>query len=172
MSTIYSPDDPHQILARLPWWLSGKESTCRAGDMGLIPGVGKIPWRRKWQPTPVFLPVKSHRQGSLMGYSPQGHKRAGHDLVTKQDSSHMHLLAVPLMTQASPTAVGPKRWLSPQCLQACTPPPSYSCSHIIFSARPGVGSPWDIPAALPSRTPRAPFPCSMFSPIVLGVLSF
>ena len=119
MSTIYSPDDPHQTLAQLPWWLSGKESTCRAGDMGLIPGVGKIPWRRKRQPTPVFLPVKSHRQGSLMGYSPQGHKRAGHDLVTKQDSSHMHLLAVPLMAQASPTAVGPKRWLSPQCLQAC-----------------------------------------------------
>ena len=34
------------------------------------PWVGKIPWRRKWQPTPVFLPGKSHGQRSLAGYSP------------------------------------------------------------------------------------------------------
>ena len=34
----------------------------------------KIPWRRKWQPTPVFLPEKSHGQRSLAGYSPWGHK--------------------------------------------------------------------------------------------------
>ena len=32
--------------------------------------VGKIPWRRKWQPTPIFLPGKSHGQRSLAGYSP------------------------------------------------------------------------------------------------------
>ena len=32
--------------------------------------VGRIPWRRKWQPTPVFLPGKSHRERSLAGYSP------------------------------------------------------------------------------------------------------
>ena len=37
------------------------------------PQVGKIPWRRKWQPTPVFLPGESYRQ-SLMGYSPGDHK--------------------------------------------------------------------------------------------------
>ena len=36
--------------------------------------VRKIPWRRKWQPTPVFLPEKSHGQGSLVGYSPKGCK--------------------------------------------------------------------------------------------------
>jgi len=44
----------------LPSWLSGKESACNVGDLGSIPEsdpwVGKIPWRRKWQPTPVFLP--------------------------------------------------------------------------------------------------------------------
>ena len=39
------------------------------------PWVGKIPWRRKWQPTPVFLPGESHVQRSLAGYSPQGHKK-------------------------------------------------------------------------------------------------
>ena len=38
--------------------------------------VGKIPWRRKWQPTPVFLPGESHGQRSLEGYSPQGHKES------------------------------------------------------------------------------------------------
>ena len=43
--------------------------------------VGKIPWRRKWQPTPVFLPGKSHGQRSLAGYSPWG-KRVGCDWVT------------------------------------------------------------------------------------------
>ena len=37
-------------------------------------GDGKIPWRRKWQPTPVFLPRKSHGQMSLAGYRPWGHK--------------------------------------------------------------------------------------------------
>ena len=44
-------------------------------------GVGKIPWRRKWQPTPVFLPGKSHGQRSLVGVH-GGQKRVGHDLAT------------------------------------------------------------------------------------------
>ena len=35
--------------------------------MGLIPGLGRSPWRRKWQPTPVFLPGESHGQRSLAG---------------------------------------------------------------------------------------------------------
>ena len=49
----------------LPWWLSGKESACRCRRRGLNPWVEKIPWRRKWQPTSVFLPRKSlcdHRE--------------------------------------------------------------------------------------------------------------
>ena len=45
---------------------------------------GKIPWRVKWQPIPVFIPGKSHGQRRLVGYSPWGHKRVGHDLVTNQ----------------------------------------------------------------------------------------
>ena len=44
---------------------------------GFNPWVRKTPWRRKWQPTPVFLPGKSHGQSSLAGYSPQGHKESG-----------------------------------------------------------------------------------------------
>ena len=42
------------------------------------PWVGMIPWRRKWQPTPVSLPGKSHGQRSLVGYGPWG-RRVGHD---------------------------------------------------------------------------------------------
>ena len=42
-------------------------SPANAGDVDSIPGPGKIPWRRKWQSTPVFLPEKSHRQRSLEG---------------------------------------------------------------------------------------------------------
>ena len=58
-------------------WLSDKESVCqcrRHTRVGFYSWVGNIPWRRK--PTPVFLPEKSHRQRSLVGYSPWGHKVA------------------------------------------------------------------------------------------------
>jgi len=41
---------------------------------GFNPWVGKIPWRMEWLPTQVFLPVESHGQRTLVGYSPYGHK--------------------------------------------------------------------------------------------------
>ena len=50
-----------------PCWLSGKESACQCRRHGFNPWVQKIPWRRKWQLTPVFLPGKSPRQRSLAG---------------------------------------------------------------------------------------------------------
>ena len=46
------------------------------------PWVGKIPWRREWQPTPVFLPGESHGLRSLAGYSPWGHKELDMTEVT------------------------------------------------------------------------------------------
>ena len=52
----------------------GKASVYNAGDPGLIPGLGRFPWRRKWQSTPVLLPGKSLGQRSLVGYSPWGRK--------------------------------------------------------------------------------------------------
>ena len=51
-------------------------SACNAGDLGLIPGSGRFPWRSKWQPTPVFLPGESQGQRSLVGYSPRGRKES------------------------------------------------------------------------------------------------
>ena len=65
-------------------WLSGKESSCQGRKCGFDLWVWKLPWRRKWQPTPVFLPGKLRDQRSLVGYSPWGCKRNRHDLVTKQ----------------------------------------------------------------------------------------
>ena len=47
-----------------------------ARDVGFNPWVGKIPWRRKWEPTPVFLPGEFHGQRSLVGYSPWGCKES------------------------------------------------------------------------------------------------
>ena len=66
------------IFKGFPGGSEDKASACNAGDLGFNPWVGKIPWRRKWQPTPVFLPGESHGQRSLAGYSPWG-RRVGHD---------------------------------------------------------------------------------------------
>ena len=54
------------------WWRVRLQ--CR--KPGFHPWVGKMPWRRKWQPTPVFLPGKSYGQRNLAGYSPWGHKES------------------------------------------------------------------------------------------------
>ena len=75
----------------LPWWLSGKESTCqcrRCKRCGFDPWVGKIPWRRKWQPTPVFLTRQFHGQRNLVSYSPvQFSCSVMSDSVTPKDRS-------------------------------------------------------------------------------------
>ena len=60
-----------------------KNLPANAGRPRFNPWV-RMPWRRKWQPTLVFLPGKSHAQTSLWGYSPWGCRRVGHDLATKQ----------------------------------------------------------------------------------------
>ena len=63
-----------------------------AGDMryGFDIWVGKIPWRRKWQPIPVFLSGESHGQRSLAGYSPWGCKESG---MTERLSTYMARLS-------------------------------------------------------------------------------
>jgi len=49
------------------------------GDTGSVPDIGKIPWSRKWQTTPVFLPRKFHGQRSLAVYNPWGSQRVSHN---------------------------------------------------------------------------------------------
>ena len=68
--SLISNDGEHLCIASLAIYIS--------------PWVRRTPWRRKWQPTPVFLPGKSHGWKSLTGYNPWGQKRAGHSLETKQ----------------------------------------------------------------------------------------
>ena len=63
-------------------WLSSKESTCQYRRYKSYPWVGKIPWKRKWQPTLVFFPNKSHGQRCLKA-SVHVVARVGHDLMTK-----------------------------------------------------------------------------------------
>ena len=68
----------------LPWQLSSKESACQCRRHALDPWIREIPWRRKWQPTPLFVHGEFHGQKGLVGYSPQGHKRAGQNLAAEQ----------------------------------------------------------------------------------------
>ena len=60
--------------AGFPAGSDGKESAWNAGDLGSIPGMGRSPGGRPWQPTLVFLPGEFHGQKSLAGYSSWGHK--------------------------------------------------------------------------------------------------
>ena len=75
-----------------------KESVCqcrRGKRPGFYPWVQKSPW--KWQPTPVFLPEKSHGQRTLAGYSPWGHKKL-------HTNTHVHTYTyIPSLWQTNPT---------------------------------------------------------------------
>ena len=65
-----------------------REPSCQCRRLkrrGFDPCVGKIPWRRAWQPTPVFLPREFHGQRSLAGYSPWGRKESD-----KTEQLHFH----------------------------------------------------------------------------------
>ena len=83
------------MLSRLVRGFSGgsevKASACNVGDLGSIPGSGRFLWRRKWQPTPVFLPGESHGQRSLVGYSPRGRKELD---TTERLHCHFHFRLV------------------------------------------------------------------------------
>ena len=67
-------DKTEQHFTFEPQWLSSKRIYLQYRRLRFDPWVGKIPWRRKWQPTPVFLPRKSYEQRRLVDYSPQGSK--------------------------------------------------------------------------------------------------
>ena len=66
---IYYNEQGHEVWD-FPSGSDGKKSAYNAGYLGLIPGSGRFPWRRKWQATAIFLPRESHGQRSLAGYSP------------------------------------------------------------------------------------------------------
>ena len=67
------------LFIGFPGGTSGKEPACQCRRLkrhGFNPRIRKIPWRRPWQPTPVFLPGEFHGQRNLAGYSPWGHKES------------------------------------------------------------------------------------------------
>ena len=66
-----------------PGGSDGKESTCFAGDLGFDPCIGKIPWRRAWQPTPVSLPEEFPWTEETGRLQPMGLQRVGHNWETK-----------------------------------------------------------------------------------------
>ena len=92
------------LVAVLRFRVAGASAVARAAlaaQMGKrLPAMretqaGKIPWRRKWQPTPVFLPEKSHGQRSLVDYSPWGRKESDmteqlHSLLFQSTCSGLH----------------------------------------------------------------------------------
>jgi len=118
---------------RLPSRLNDKESTCqcrRCKRHRFHPWVGKIPWRRKQQPTSVFLPGKSHGQMSLMGCSPWGHKRLGHNLATKPQEHVCLPLTYPVNWSESSWMVSYS--LTASCIQSdCIRPKSSSVPTIL-----------------------------------------
>ena len=80
----------------LPWWLRQERIRLQRWRPTFNPWVGKIPWRRKWLPTPVYLPGEFHGQRSLVDYHRWGHKRVRHDWATNTLSglgSHLKDLA-------------------------------------------------------------------------------
>ena len=80
---------PELLFSGFPGGSVVKETTfqCRKCD-GFNPWVRKIPWSRKWQPTPVFLPGESHGQRSLVGYSPWSHTES--DMTERLSTQHTH----------------------------------------------------------------------------------
>ena len=80
--TIASEMESNKNLPGLPLWLT--ESACQCRRCRFDPWARKVLWRRNWQPTPVFLPGKSHGQRNLVSYSPWGCRSIGHDLVAQQ----------------------------------------------------------------------------------------
>ena len=73
------PSEPPGTPTYIYGGANGKESACQCSRHrrhGLDLWVGKIPWRRAWQPTPAFLPRESHGQRRQVGNSPQHHKES------------------------------------------------------------------------------------------------
>ena len=135
----------------LPRWLSGKESSCQRRRHRFDPWVGKIPWRRKWQPTPVFLPGKSHGQRNLEGYSPWCCKESD---MTEWLSMHAYIYPLFL---GFPSSLGDHRapsrvpWAIQCCAMLCYAKSLQSCPTLcdpIDSSPPG--SP--VPGILQART--------------------
>ena len=107
----YTHTHTHIHIHGLPWWLSGKEFVCQCRKLGFIPWVRKISWRRKWQPTPIFLLGKSHGQRSLAGFNLRGHKR---DMTgwLHSNNTHTHVCACECIITESTCCIPKTLWIN------------------------------------------------------------
>ena len=94
---------PNSSLLGLPWWLRMKRSCLQCRRPRSDPWVRKIPWRREWLSTPMFLPGESHGQRSLAGHSPWGRR--------KSDTTERLALSL-FSLQGSETAPAARKWKS------------------------------------------------------------
>ena len=165
----------------LPKWFNGKESAyqCRScRRCGFNPWVGKIPWSRKWQPTPVFLSGKFHRHRSLVDYWACTHTHIHtHTPIHIQTHTHTCILTGVYMhihtgknlilfcfehncssVQFSHALVSDSLW--PHELQHARPPcPSSPALGVHSGSRPS--SPWCHPAISSSVVPFSSCPQSL-----------
>ena len=91
-AAVYGVAQSRTWLKRLSSSSRGKKPTCqcrRHRRCGFDPWIKKIPWRRVWKPTPVFLPGESHEQRSLVGYSPGGPKES--DMTERLHTAHCYV---------------------------------------------------------------------------------
>ena len=97
------------------------------------PWVRMIPCRRKWQPTPVFLPGKFHGQRSLADYSPWSCKQVRHNLATKQQQQHVYLYINIYIYVYMVCCI--HKWLAPKPVSSKTtliPDRKSKCVHFIL----------------------------------------
>ena len=135
------------VFVGLPGGSQVKASACvcpQCGRPGFDSWVGNIPWRRKWQPTPVFLPGESHGQRNLMGCSPRGPKELG-----MTERLHLHFqslckspygLIFNLMSLSSLRSSLSLLFSSQACLLAAPSCLQPSSSFPVWA--PAVPSPW------------------------------
>ena len=106
-----------------PGGSDGKESVLQCGTPGFDPWVRKIPWRRKWKPTPVFLPGEFHGQREPGGLHPMGSPRVRHDWAT---NTHTHTIFYIHSRQILPDPVNMCPFLGTSMI-------FYSISYLLFS---------------------------------------
>ena len=98
------------VVKNLPANTAGRGRRCR-----FHPWVEKVPRRREWQPTPVFLPGECHGQRSLVGYSPWGSQRVEHDWEHIHTRRHTHIrnentfTPLELFSRMFPTNIHPSK---------------------------------------------------------------
>ena len=133
----------------------GKEPACQCRSCRRLrfnPWVGKIPWRRSWQPTPAFLPGESHGHKSLVGYSPQGRKALDTTEATQQACTVDGNPPAKAGNMSQNSDLG--RFHVPWATQACGP-------QLLKPASPGACMPQLLSRCVGTTKARAPRACAL-----------